>query len=233
MADTRMKMLSERFRLYKRVATRLKIRRAHGTVIDQYLSAVNADPERAGRPVFLEVGAGLTTAVIARHAQRLNAIFYTCDINEQLLGQIAGNLAAHADVRLSPGDSLEVLPRVTAAVECVDFAFLDSAPSALRTFREFQILEPLFRPGSMVMLDNASLPGARFTFSPCRKGKILVPYLLASPVWEVIPLHRDGDSMVAARRHAEPRWSHPDFEWSDYRGDNWRRRIPSREPSSE
>jgi hypothetical protein len=227
-----MKMLSERFRLYKRWATRLKIREEHGAVIEHYLSGLNADPDRPGRPVFLEVGAGLTTAVIARQAQRLNAIFYTCDINEQLLGQIAGNLASKADVRLSPGDSLSVLRRVAAEVDRVDFAFLDSAPSALRTFSEFQILEPLFRPGSVVILDNASLPGARFTFSPCRKGKILVPYLLASSVWQVIPRHHDGDSMVAAIRHAEPRWSHPDYEASDHQGDNWRRRVPAKEPSA-
>jgi hypothetical protein len=197
-------------------------------VIDRYLSRLQAGASRSEPFVFVEVGAGLTTRMIADHARRLKATFYTCDINEQLLREIAGNLAPDAQVRLAPGDSLTVLTRIAAEAGRVDFAFLDSAPSALRTFREFQILEPLFRPGSVVITDNASLPGARFTFSPCRKGRILVPYLLAAPLWEVIPWPSGGDSMIAAIRHAEPEWSHPDYEWTDYQGDNWRRRIPAR-----
>jgi predicted O-methyltransferase YrrM len=223
--------LSKRSRFYRRVATRLRIRRAHSAVIDHYLASLTADANRPGQPVFVEVGAGLTTGAIAGHATRLNAIFYTCDINEQLLGEIASNLAPGSPARPAPGDSLSVLPRIAAEIDRVDFAYLDSAPSALRTFREFQILEPLFRPGSVVILDNASLPGAWFTFSPCRKGRILVPYLLASPLWEVIPWPHDGDSMIAAIRHAEPRWSHPNYELSDHRGGDWRRRIPAKQHS--
>jgi hypothetical protein len=223
-----MNLLSKRFLVYKRVATRLKIRQAHGAVIDHYLSRLPNGPERL---VFVEVGAGLTTAVIASHARRLNATFYTCDINEQLLAEIAGKLAPSTNMHLAPGDSVSVLTRIAAEVDRVDFAFLDAAPSAMRTFREFQILEPLFRPGSVIILDNACLPGAWFTFSRCRKGKILVPYLLASPLWQVIPWPHDGDSMIAAIRHAEPQWAHADYEWSDYQGDNWRRRVPT-PPSS-
>jgi hypothetical protein len=219
-------LLSNRFRMYKRVAARLKIRRAHGSVIDHYLSELAADSNRSERRIFVEIGAGLTTGVIATHARRLNATFYTCDINEQLLGKIAGNLAPDMRVRPVPGDSLAVLTRIASEVDRVDFAFFDSAPSASRTFREFQILEPLFQPGSVIIADNASLPCAWFTFSGCRKGKILVPYLLASPLWQVIPWPHDGDSMIAALRHAEPLWADPDYEWSDYQGDNWRRRVP-------
>lgn len=212
--------------MYKRVAAKLKIRRPHGAVIDRYLSGMRGELDPSGERIFVEIGAGLTTGVIADHARRLNATFYTCDINEQLLGEIVANLPPDMRVRPIPGDSLVAMTRIASEVDRVDFAFFDSAPSASRTFREFQILEPLFQPGAVIIADNASLPCAWFTFSGCRKGKILVPYLLASPFWQVIPWPHDGDSMVAAIRHKAPAWADRNYEWSDYQGDNWRRRVP-------
>jgi predicted O-methyltransferase YrrM len=227
MLHSQLRFLDNRFLIYKRVARAMGLRRTHGAVIDHYLSALRSDGQE--RLVFVEVGAGLTTSTIAAQARRLNAAFYCCDINGQLLQEIAGSLAPGTVFHLAPGDSVTVLSRIAAESDRVDFVFLDSAPSAMRTFREFQILEPLFRPGSIVISDNASLPGTRFTFSACRKGRILVPYLLASPFWEVTAWPRGGDSMIAAVRHAEPEWSDPAYEWSDYPGDNWRSRVPAHE----
>jgi predicted O-methyltransferase YrrM len=122
------------------------------------------------------------------------------------------------------GDSLRGIAEVAERHERVDFAFLDSAPSALHTFREFSALEPALRPGARVLVDNAALPGARLLLSPCRKGRILVPYLLASPFWEVRAHPRSGDSMVSALRHDRPDFADPAHEDPDY-VDDWRRTL--------
>lgn len=57
--------------------------------------------------------------------------------------------------------------------------------------------------------------------SPVRKGKILVPYLLASPFWEVSGYPDAGDSMVSAVMRSEPNYADKDYEDSEYI-DNWR-----------
>jgi hypothetical protein len=76
-------------------------------------------------------------------------------------------------------------------------------------------------------VDNAALPGARRLLSPVRKGKILVHYLLASPVWEVEEFPTAGDSMIAAYRHAELNYADPSYEDPEY-VDPWRTAFNSR-----
>ena len=56
--------------------------------------------------------------------------------------------------------------------------------------------------------------------SPCRKGKIIVPYLLASTWWEVTGHPTAGDSMVSAVRHGRPEFADPAFEWPEF-VDTW------------
>jgi hypothetical protein len=102
------------------------------------------------------------------------------------------------EVNLVAGDSLDSLAAIAARHGRIDFALLDSAPSATHTLREFLLLEPRFGPGSRLLVDDAALPGARLLLSPCRKGKLIVPYLLASPFWTVTAHPRAGDSMVSA-----------------------------------
>jgi hypothetical protein len=83
------------------------------------------------------------------------------------------------------------------APQRVDFA-LWAEPSATHTLREFFALEARLGPGARVLIDEAALPGARLALRPCRQGKLLVPYLLASPVWRVAAHPRVGESMVSA-----------------------------------
>jgi len=51
-----------------------------------------------------------------------------------------------------------------------------------------------------------------------------VPYLLASPYWEVCAHPRAGDSMISAILHSEANFANPDYEHTDYI-DNWRARF--------
>jgi hypothetical protein len=175
------------------------------------------------RPVFVETGCGLSTLALAARAHEVGAACYSCDVNAEKVDALRRSAPeALSGVVFLVGDSLASLARIAERHERVDFAFLDSAPSALHTFREFRALEDRFRPGARVLVDNAALPGARLTLSPCRKGKILVPYLLACPLWEVLAHPRAGDSMVSALLHDRPDFADPAHEDPGY-VDDWRR----------
>lgn len=192
---------------------------SHGDCIRRVLASAALPP----RPVFVETGCGLSTLALAELGERLDASVHSFDSSAEkvaALRQRGG--AALARVRFWIGDSLDGLRELCAGGARVDFAFLDSAPSALHTFREFQLLEPLLEPGARLLVDNAALPGAWLRLSPCRKGAILVPYLLASPFWEVAAHPRSGDSMVSAIRHAAPDHADPRCEDPGY-VDHWRR----------
>jgi predicted O-methyltransferase YrrM len=146
----------------------------------------------------------LTSAILAQKARTLGARYYACDSNADLVDAMRGSISDDGFVEFRVGDSPMTLSAIAREVDYVDFAFLDGAAFAMKSFREFAVLEPKFRPGSILVMDNAALPGeTRPLRSPCRKGKIVVPYLLASPFWEVIGLPEDGDGMVAAIMHED------------------------------
>ncbi len=194
---------------------------SHGDCIARLLEA--ARPELPPRPVFVETGCGLSTLALAGFAARVGAEVRSFDVNAEKVDALrARGGPALERVRFAVGDSLDGLRALAAECTRVDFAFLDSAPSASHTFAEFQILEPRLGPGARVLVDNACLPGARLRLSPCRKGAVLVPYLLASPFWEVTAHARSGDSMVSAVRRESPDYADPAYEDPSY-VDHWRR----------
>jgi hypothetical protein len=71
------------------------------------------------------------------------------------------------------------------------------------------------------LIDNAALPGEKALLTACRKGKILVPYLLASPHWQVFAHPHAGDSMISAIYKDEPSYANPDYEYSGWK-DSWK-----------
>jgi predicted O-methyltransferase YrrM len=156
-------------------------------------------PATQRRVVFVETGCGLSTLALARAAERIGAEVYSCELDP---GRIAALRAAQpeldARVHFLEGDSVPNLQRIAARHEAVDFALFDSAPSATHTLREFQAIESRLDAGARIAIDEAALPGARLLLGPCRKGKLLVPYLLASPVWRVSSHPRTSESMVSA-----------------------------------
>jgi predicted O-methyltransferase YrrM len=169
----------------------------HGALIRELLAKVQ--PVRDHRLVFVETGCGLSTLALVEVARRTGALVYSCDVDPQKLEALRERSRDPLrEVTFLGGDSLESLAEIASRHGRVDFALLDSAPSATHTLREFLLLEPRFGPGSRLLVDDAALPGARLLLSPCRKGKLLVPYLLASPFWTVTAHPRAGDSMVSA-----------------------------------
>jgi predicted O-methyltransferase YrrM len=163
------------------------------------------------QPILVELGAGLTTLTLAEIAAEKNAIFYSCDNNEKKIEDLKNKNKPKLDnVIFMPGDSLESLRLISSRHPKIHFILFDSAPSAMHTFKEFMIIEKCMAAGTFILIDNAALPDEKQALlSPCRKGKILVPYLLASSSWEVSGHPHAGDSMVSAvycddSDHADP-----------------------------
>ena len=190
-------------------------RYTHGEMINLLLDRYrDRMPEK---PVFVETGCGISTLQLADAARALNAKIYSCDFNAKkvdALRQRAGERVSI--VEFLSGDSVTLLQRLAQDHEQVHFLFLDAAASAMHTFREFQVVERALKGGSILLIDNAALPGETRLLSPCRKGKIIVPYLQASAHWEVQGHPDAGDSMISAVCHESPDFSDPDYEWPEY-----------------
>lgn len=207
----------------RRLGGRKRPRRtlSHGELITRLINEHRAG---FGRPtVFVETGSGVSTVALARSAGEMGGIVYSCDYNDEKVDSL--KQAAGSDlgsIRFQISDSLDSLRKIASEHDRLDFVFLDSAASAMHTFREFMLVEQCLKPGSVLLIDNAALPGEKAVLSPVRKGKILVNYLLASPYWKVQGYPGAGDSMVAAVMHAEADYADPAFEHPEY-VDHWRR----------
>jgi predicted O-methyltransferase YrrM len=169
------------------------------------------------KPVFIETGCGISTLLLADAGRALGAKIYSCDFNVEkvrALQQRAGERVSN--IEFLAGDSVALLQQLAQKHEQIDFLFLDAAASAMHTFREFQVVEQALKSGSVLLIDNAALPGETRLLSPCRKGKIIVPYLQASSHWEVFGHPDAGDSMISAVCHDRPDFADPDYEWPEY-----------------
>lgn len=168
-----------------------------GELIRELLADLRPEPRQ--RLVFVETGCGPATPVLAELARRTGARVYACGRDPKTFEELRACAGDDlSDVTFLEGDILQSLAQIAGRHERVDFALFDSVPSATHTLREFLLLEPRFGPGSRVLIDDAVLPGARLLLGPRRKGRLVVPYLLASPFWSVSAHPRTGGSMVSA-----------------------------------
>jgi predicted O-methyltransferase YrrM len=169
------------------------------------------------KPVFIETGCGISTLLLADAGRALDAKIYSCDYNAEKVEALKKRAGTRvSNVEFLNGDSVTLLQRLAQEHEQIHFLFLDAAASAMHTFREFQVIENVLKDGTLLLIDNAALPGETRLLSPCRKGKIIVPYLLASAHWEVHGYPDAGDSMISAVYHDRPDFSDPDYEWPEY-----------------
>lgn len=204
----------------KRILFKALQKASHGQLIQELVERHIDFSE--GRKVFVETGCGVSTLALAESGREGKAVIYSCDINSEKADELKAMSGGAVDeVNFLIGSSLDSLADIAEKHQSVDFLFLDSAASAMYTFQEFQVMEKCLKPGSVLLVDNAAIPGETRLLSPVRKGKILVPYLLASPFWEVTGYPEAGDSMVAAVLRSAPDYADPSFEDPDYI-DNWR-----------
>jgi methyltransferase family protein len=203
-------MMSKWQRLIKKTFDRLFRRYTHSEMIKQLIEQYRKN--FSDRPVFVETGSGLSTVALAEVGVRFGAWVFSCDNDAEKVEELKKTAGAKIEnVTFMVGDSIASLNEITTSHDRIDFLFLDSAASAMHTFREFQTVEPFLSSHACVLIDNAALPDARLLLTPCRKGKILVPYLLASTHWQVHAHPRDGDSMISARRFDKP--EHADLSY--------------------
>lgn len=183
-------------------------------VVKKYLGKLVIPNHR--RLVILETGAGKSTKIMAEFARAHNAICYSIDCCKELVTFLDKQFNQDGCVQFLIKDSTSAINEICEAHTYIDFAFLDAAPSALQTFRDFTQLESRLRPGSIVVVDNATLPGKQTEAKPARKGLILVPYLLAMADWELFSHPASGGQMIAAIKradsgYADPRYVHPSY----------------------
>ncbi len=202
-------------------------RSTHSEMIEQLLKKC---PPSHESPIFIEIGAGFTTLTLAEIATNYNAVVYSCDNNHDKVEDLQKHLKHNAGIHFMVGDSLEKLSEIKKQHEHIHFVFFDSAPSAMHTFNEFKILENCFNAGSCILIDNAALPEEKALLTPCRKGKIIVPYLLASPFWKVTGHPHAGDSMVSATLMSEPNYADPAYELTGWI-DSWKYATPKDSPN--
>ena len=189
----------------------------HGEMIEHLLTLY---PPMGEKPVIVEIGSGFTTMTLVEIARSCDAFFYSCDNNIEKVEDLKARIVDD-DFKFIIGDSLSSLTEIVQQHDTVSFVFFDSAPSAMHTFREFLIIEKSLKPGSCILIDNAAIPGKKALLTACRKGKILVPYLLASPHWQVFGHPHAGDSMVSAVYKDEPVYADNDYELSGWK-DGWK-----------
>lgn len=176
-------------------------------------------PNFPDQPVFVETGSGMSTLGLAAAGQKCNAKMYSCDYNQDKVNGLLAKTKNKLDnVEFLVGDSVKSLTTLAQRHGEFHFLHLDSAGSAMHTFREFMAIESYLKPGTCLLIDNAALPGATGMLSDVRKGKILVPYLLASDHWDVFIHPKSGSSMVSATFRSEADFAEPDYElqgWVD------------------
>jgi predicted O-methyltransferase YrrM len=79
---------------------------------------------------------------------------------------------------------------VAGELRRIDFAFLDSANDGDHIWREFQVIESCFAPGSILVCDDVLWAD---------KGRILVPYIQNSAQWESEIRNVENGIMIAHR----------------------------------
>jgi precorrin-6B methylase 2 len=187
----------------------------HGQMLTKHL--LERRPFLRPRCVLVETGCGISTLSLAEAGMSLAAFVYSCDLNDRKVAELKKRAGMRvSNVEFIIGDSKETLPQIAAKHGQIDFIFLDAAASAMHTFQEFLAVESFMKPGASLLIDNAALPTERAVLSPCRKGKVIVPYLLASRWWEVRGHPTAGDSMVSAIRHEKPERLNRDYEWPEF-----------------
>ena len=162
--------------------------------------------------LWIEVGSGASTPWFAAAREHYRnghdaAPAITIDFNGDHVPTAAQMDAVGARLDVRVGDSRDELDRIRTELLLeeldgtgVAFAFLDGSPDSLTTFQEFEILEGLFPPGGIVLIDNCLPPWVepRHRITQCAKGFLTVAYLLSHPDWRVHPCPWWGDSMTWA-----------------------------------
>lgn len=120
------------------------------------------DPTRDGFAVETGTNLGSTSLIIAQaiadsgrrcefHTIEIDPNFHAAALARFAQAGMGGRIVAHC------GDSLEVLPRLVAATDRVDVAFLDGNHLHDNVVAEFALVEPKLRTDGAIIVDNTYL----------------------------------------------------------------------------
>lgn len=92
------------------------------------------------------------------------------------------------------GDSREILPKVLKKIAPLQIhvAYLDSADDANLILKEFKIIEPYLKLGSILIVDDVTCPS-------CKKGEKILPYLKTKKGWKVEVIDVANGMLVGGR----------------------------------
>jgi len=185
-------------------------------IVDEYKDSF---PEE---PTFIECGSGLSTLYLAEAGRRTNATVFSIDNNAQKIDALKkDNDRWLWNVKFRINDSVKTIKALAALYGRIDLLILDSAPSALYTFNEFKGAERYLISDSIVLIDNATWPYS--IKKNTRKGKILVPYIMAKSDWLSILYSHVGDSVIMARKMRTDDFADPDYEKPGEYIDKWQK----------
>ena len=192
-------------RLYHRIVNKLNRQRRKLTGANKahqrILTEVVNDVFKAGTadPVCVETGCvrsltaktkstlGIASALAGRGR------FYTFEISPEHIAvckEVCKDFNEH--IQYVEGDSVANLKRLVdnGDLSRVDIAFLDSANDGDHIWREFEVLEPTFVTGSMLVVDDVLW---------AEKGKVISPYLKQSELWNT-QVHNVENGILVAER---------------------------------
>jgi len=173
--------------------------RPHGRVLG---NAVSCILELFDEPTCIETGCirkaeeGTASTLAIAEALGGRGRFYTFELSQQHMETCQEVCKGWEDqINYIQGDAKQNLRRLrgTGVLAEIHLAFFDSADDPAQTLAEFEAVEALFVPGSLVIVDDA-VRGV--------KGRLIKPLLHASPLWSTRVVHA-GNGMLLATRRAE------------------------------
>lgn len=127
-------------------------------------------------------GDGQSTLVLAECAARLDARFYSCDL-DPLASQVGRAMTQHLGPRVEchTADSVAFLgsfgrPIDLLYLDSLDYSSDNPAPAQQHALNELVAALPFLHEKSLVLIDDCALVGGG-------KGGTLIPYLLQSGLW--------------------------------------------------
>lgn len=184
-------------------------------VLKKYLPKIPNPDNR--RVVIVETGIGLSSFPLIEYVYaHPNVVLYCIDTSKEVIKSLQEGLDPDRKVNFLHMDTEKGLQFVIGAEKYIDLLFFDAVPCAYRTFKEFQMCEHLLTPGSIYVMDNARIPEKEHIKgeckgAACRKGKVIVPYLLASPHWVVKAFPQEAGGMIGAIMQPDAKYSDPAY----------------------
>jgi cephalosporin hydroxylase len=152
-----------------------------------------ADPVCVETGCIRREGEGTDSTLAIAEALEGKGTFFTFELDKEHIETCRRVCRRHLEhIRFVQGDAVRNLEQLKSerTLSVLHFAFFDSADDPEQTLAEFQAVQDLFVPGSILIVDDA-IRGV--------KGKQIKPVLHRSPEW-ITRLVHSGNGMLLATK---------------------------------